>query len=126
MEVEPGKQLWFVNIHADYHEVDKSLAVDDVRKMLVEMKAAYEETPRPIIFAGDFNVTFRTEYYDQLIDLFEEHFEGTVEATHGVGATYLKKVKDTINGGNAVKDSHRIDYIFYYSPNGLIRQNGFL
>lgn len=122
LEIEPGKQLWFVNIHATHHDTDKGLAVDDARKMLTEMKAVYEETPRPIIFAGDFNITFRTEYYDQLIDLFEKHFEGTIEATQPINKTYQKKIKDSVGGGNTLKDGHKIDYIFYYSPGGQIKQ----
>ncbi|WP_444909322.1 endonuclease/exonuclease/phosphatase family protein [Microbulbifer sp. TRSA005] len=122
LEIEPGKQLWFVNIHATHHDTDKNLAVDDARKMLTEMKVVYEETPRPIIFAGDFNIKFGTEYYDQLIDLFEKHFEGTIEATQPINKTYHYKIKDSVGGGNTLKDSHKIDYIFYYSPGGQIKQ----
>ncbi|GAA5446136.1 hypothetical protein Misp06_04345 [Microbulbifer sp. NBRC 101763] len=122
LEVEPGKQLWFVNIHATHDKVARNLAVEDVEEMLVGMKDVYRETPRPIIFAGDFNITFRTEYYDQLIDLFEKHFEGTIEATQPINKTYQNKIKDSVGGGNTLKDSHKIDYIFYYSPGGQIKQ----
>ncbi|USD19970.1 hypothetical protein MJO52_12865 [Microbulbifer variabilis] len=120
LEFESEKQLWFVNIHATHG--DASLAVADVKQMLIDMKEAYQREPRPIIFSGDFNIRSGTSHYDDLIELFDEYFDGTVEATQKIEYTYMKRSEGSGSGGHVMVDGSKLDYIFYYSPNGLIKQ----
>ncbi|WP_143732433.1 endonuclease/exonuclease/phosphatase family protein [Microbulbifer sp. GL-2] len=107
-----GKNIWFVTAHFVWDNGDVQKSLIDAKDMIRQFKAEFIEKPAPVIFVGDFNIDYQiNDQYNKLIEEFEKEFPGVVDITQHIANTKH----------NASKNSpEKIDYIFYYSPEGKI------